>query len=224
MNKEIINFPHWLQDKFIILVGLMGAGKTKLGRIVATSMGLPFIDTDTEIEKAAGYSVREIFEQFGEQYFRDGERRVIERILSKEPSVLATGGGAYMDELTRNSMKERGIVIWLRADLELLVQRTKFRVGRPLLNTGDTKEILSKLIDNKIYLGLPIDQSILKEFESRTKHFNYLYANSIDFIHEFFKIDNKFNNFYSDKIFYFLEKNYLFKKFSTKFADNGFIE
>ena len=149
MNKEIINFPHWLQDKFIILVGLMGAGKTKLGRIVATSMGLPFIDTDTEIEKAAGYSVREIFEQFGEQYFRDGERRVIERILSKEPSVLATGGGAYMDELTRNSMKERGIVIWLRADLELLVQRTKFRVDRPLLNTGDTKEILSRLIEER---------------------------------------------------------------------------
>ena len=85
-------------------------------------------------------------------------------------------------------------------------------------------KILSKLIDNKIYLGLPIDQSILKEFENKTKHFNYLYATSIDFIHEFFKIDNKFNNFYSDKIFYFLEKNYLFKKFSTKFADNGFIE
>ena len=149
MNKEIINFPHWLQDKFIILVGLMGAGKTKLGRIVATSMGLPFIDTDTEIEKAAGYSIREIFEQFGEQYFRDGERRVIERILSKEPTVLATGGGAYMDEKTRNSMKKHGIVIWLRADLDLLVQRTKYRVGRPLLNTGDTKEILSRLIEER---------------------------------------------------------------------------
>jgi len=85
-------------------------------------------------------------------------------------------------------------------------------------------KILSKIIDNKIYLGLPIDQSVLKEFETKTKHFNYLYASSIDFIHEFFKIDNKFNNFYSDKIFYFLEKNYLFKKFSTKFADTGFIE
>ena len=85
-------------------------------------------------------------------------------------------------------------------------------------------KILSKIIDNKIYLGLPIDQSVLKEFETKAKHFNYLYASSIDFIHEFFKIDNKFNNFYSDKIFYFLEKNYLFKKFSTKFADTGFIE
>ena len=85
-------------------------------------------------------------------------------------------------------------------------------------------KILSKLIDNKIYLGLPIDQFILKEFENKTKHFNYLYASSIDFIHEFFKIDNKFDNFYSDKIFHFLENNTLFKKFSTKFADKGFIE
>ena len=96
--------------------------------------------------------------------------------------------------------------------------------GQGLNMTIRDIKVLSKLIDNKIDLGLSIDQSILKEFENKTKHFNYLYVSSIDFIHEFFKIDNKFNNFYSDKIFYFLENNSLFKKFSTKFADNGFIE
>ena len=149
MNKEIINFPHRLQDKFIILVGLMGAGKTKLGRIIASSMDLPFVDTDIEIERAAGYSVQEIFDQFGEQYFRDGERRVIERILSEKPTVLATGGGAYLDKKIRKLMDKNGIVIWLRADLDLLVQRTKYRSGRPLLNTGDKKKILSKLIEER---------------------------------------------------------------------------
>ena len=95
--------------------------------------------------------------------------------------------------------------------------------GQGLNMTIRDIKILSELIDKKINLGLTLDQSVLKEFEIRTKHFNYLYATSIDFIHEFFKFDNKFNNTYSDKIFYFLENNYLFKKYSTKFADNGFI-
>ena len=95
--------------------------------------------------------------------------------------------------------------------------------GQGLNMTIRDIKILSELIDKKINLGLTLDQSVLKEFEIRTKHFNYLYATSIDFIHEFFKFDNKFNNTYSDKIFYFLENNSLFKKYSTKFADNGFI-
>ena len=146
MKQEINKLPHWLQGKFIILVGLMGAGKTKLGRIVASSINIPFIDTDAEIEKAAGYTVQEIFDRFGEKYFRDGERRVIERILREQPTVLATGGGAYMDSKIRNAMSTQGITIWLRADLDLLVQRTKHRSGRPLLNKGNAKEILSGLI------------------------------------------------------------------------------
>ncbi len=146
MKQEFINLPNWPKDKFIFLVGLMGAGKTKLGRIIASSVSLPFIDTDIEIEKASGYSIQEIFEQFGEKYFRDGERRVIERILSKRPCVLATGGGAYMDLSIRNKMKKNGVAIWLRADLDLLVERTKHRSSRPLLNKGNTREILSKLI------------------------------------------------------------------------------
>jgi shikimate kinase len=146
MKQEIINLPHSLQDKFIILVGLMGAGKTKLGRIIASAVNLPFIDTDIEIEKAAGYTIEEIFDRFGEAYFRDGERRVIERLLHEQPAVLATGGGTYMDEQVRNTMSKYGTTIWLRADLDLLVQRTKNRSGRPLLNKGDKRKILSGLI------------------------------------------------------------------------------
>ena len=146
MKQEIINLPHWLQGRFIILVGLMGAGKTKLGRIVASSINIPFIDTDAEIEKAAGYTVQEIFDRFGEKYFRDGEHRVIKRILCEQPAVLATGGGAYMNLKIRNAMNKQGITIWLRADLDLLVQRTKYRSGRPLLNKGNARKILAGLI------------------------------------------------------------------------------
>ena len=149
MKQEINTLPYWLKDRFIILVGLMGAGKTKLGRILASSINVPFIDTDAEIEKAAGYSIQEIFDHFGETHFRDGERRVIKRLLADQPAVLATGGGAYMDEQLREAMSEHGITIWLRADLELLVKRTKYRSGRPLLNKGNTREILSGLMASR---------------------------------------------------------------------------
>ena len=170
MKKEIINFPHWLQGKFIILVGLMGAGKTKLGRIVSSTLDLPFIDTDSEIEKAAGYTVQEIFDEFGEQYFREGEGRVINRILGEEPAVVATGGGSYMNAEIRNEMNKNGIVIWLRADLDLLVKRTKNRTGRPLLNTGDTKTILSQLIDQRypVYAGAELIVDVKDEPAAKT--------------------------------------------------------
>ncbi len=149
MKQEIVDLPDWLQGKFIVLVGLMGAGKTKLGRLIASSFGLPFIDADSEIEKAAGCSVQEIFERFGEAYFRDGERRVIQRILSEKPAVLATGGGAYMDAKTRKEISKNGVAIWLRADLDLLVRRTERRSGRPLLNKGNGREIMAGLIDER---------------------------------------------------------------------------
>ena len=141
--------PEWLQGKFIVLVGLMGAGKTRLGRIIASSFSLPFIDADTEIEKAAGCSVREIFEQFDEPYFRDGERRVIQRILSEKPAVLATGGGAYMNKETQKDISQFGVAVWLRADLDLLERRTQHRNARPLLNKGNARKILSGLIDTR---------------------------------------------------------------------------
>ncbi|MDC0196050.1 shikimate kinase [Gammaproteobacteria bacterium] len=170
MKQELNTLPYWLQDKFIILVGLMGAGKTKLGRIIASSMNLPFIDTDAEIEEAAGYSIQEIFDRFGEAYFRDGERRVIKRLLGDQPAVLATGGGAYMDEQLRKIMSEHGIVIWLRADLDLLVKRTKHRSSRPLLNKGDTREILSGLMAKRypVYVKSEIIIDVSEEPASKT--------------------------------------------------------
>ena len=170
MKQEIINLPHRLQGKFIILVGLMGAGKTKLGRIIASSFNLPFIDTDAEIEKAAGFNIQEIFDNFGEAYFRDGERRVIKRILNEQPAVLATGGGAFMDEELRNGMSQHGTTIWLRGDLDLLVQRTKHRSGRPLLHQGNTKQILSELIARRypVYAQSEIIIDIKDEPASKT--------------------------------------------------------
>lgn len=136
--------------RFIVLVGLMGAGKTSLGKRLGKIFNLPFFDSDAEIETAAGCTIAEIFERFGEAYFRDGERRVIERILTSEPCVMATGGGSFMDERIRTLVKERALSIWLRADLDTLVKRTtKRRDDRPLLKSGDPRDILNKLIEQR---------------------------------------------------------------------------
>ena len=130
----------------IVFIGLMGAGKTCIGRRLASQLALEFVDADAEIEKAAGCSIEEIFERHGESAFRDGERRVIARLLDKPGQVLATGGGAFMDPRTRASIRERAISVWLRADLELLLKRTGRRNNRPLLKRGDPREILGRLI------------------------------------------------------------------------------
>ncbi len=133
----------------IVLVGLMGAGKSCIGRKLAARLRLPFVDADAEIEKAAGCSISEIFAQHGEQAFREGERRVIARLLEDGPKVIATGGGAYMDPTTREAIRGGAVSIWLRADLDLLVRRTSRRKTRPLLKSGDPKEILGRLIDER---------------------------------------------------------------------------
>ncbi len=130
----------------IVLVGLMGAGKTKVGRILAQRLEMRFADADDEIVEAAGCSIEEIFERYGETAFRDGERRVVARLLDGEPMVIATGGGAFIDPGTRVRIKERGISIWLRAELDVLVQRTSRRGGRPLLKNQDIKVTLEKLM------------------------------------------------------------------------------
>ncbi len=117
----------------IVLVGLMGAGKTSVGRRLAEKLDIPFVDADHEIESAAGKSIAEIFADHGEDYFREGERRVIARLLENGKQVLATGGGAYMNEETRKRIKANGISIWLKADLELLLKRVSKRNDRPLL-------------------------------------------------------------------------------------------
>ncbi len=136
--------------KNVVLVGLMGAGKTRIGRELSGLMRLSFVDSDTEIEKAAGCSIPDIFERFGEGDFRSGERRVIERLLQRDGVVLATGGGAFMDKETRDNIAQSGAVsVWLRAELDILVERTSRTDHRPLLKTGDPEEILARLIDER---------------------------------------------------------------------------
>lgn len=130
----------------VVLIGLMGAGKTSVGSRLAEMLGAPFRDSDAEIEKAANLSVPEIFARYGEPHFREGERKVIRRLLAEGPQVLATGGGAFMNPETRALIAERAVSVWLRASLDLLVSRTAGRTHRPLLNRGDPREILSRLI------------------------------------------------------------------------------
>lgn len=131
----------------IVLVGLMGAGKSCIGRRLAQRLNVPFVDADTEIEQAAGCTIAEIFEKYGEPAFRDGERRVMSRLLQGPPTILAAGGGAFMDQETRNLIREHAVSVWLRADLDTLAARTKGRGHRPLLNAGDARETLAKLIE-----------------------------------------------------------------------------
>ena len=138
-----------LTDKSIVLVGLMGAGKTCIGKSLADRLCMDFIDADAEIEVAANRTVPEIFAELGEQAFRDGERRVIARLLSEQPRVIATGGGAFMDEETRSRARKTAISIWLKADLDVLLQRVSRRNNRPLLEVDDQRETLKNLIEQR---------------------------------------------------------------------------
>ncbi|MGF1625942.1 MAG: shikimate kinase [Alphaproteobacteria bacterium] len=138
-----------LQQHTIVLIGLMGAGKTAVGRRLATRLGLSFVDADQEIEAAAGCSIADIFAMHGEQAFRDGERRVISRLLDDPPHVLATGGGAWMDPETRAKVAERSLSVWLRADFEVLLRRTARRSHRPLLRGRNHGEVLRKLQEER---------------------------------------------------------------------------
>ncbi|MGF1501713.1 MAG: shikimate kinase [Paracoccaceae bacterium] len=130
----------------VVLIGLMGAGKTSVGQRLAETLRVPFLDSDAEIERAAGMTIAEIFEQFGEAHFRDGERRVIRRLLEERPMVLATGGGAWMAAETREAIRDRAVSVWLKAGLDVLVARTAGRTHRPILNRGNPREILADLI------------------------------------------------------------------------------
>jgi shikimate kinase len=127
----------------------MGVGKTNIGRRLAGRLQLGFVDADAEIEAAAGESIEEIFRRHGEAFFRAGERRVIARLLDGPVHVLATGGGAFMDSQTRARIRERGISIWLRAELDLLVARVARRDNRPLLKTGDKRAVLADLMERR---------------------------------------------------------------------------
>jgi shikimate kinase len=141
--------PRLVVPRTVALVGLMGAGKSCVGRRLATRLGLPFFDADSEIEAAAGCTVSELFERYGEAAFRDGERRVVERLLNGPRCVLATGGGAFVDPETRRLLAAKAISVWLRADLDLLVRRTAGRDHRPLLRSGDPRTILASLMERR---------------------------------------------------------------------------
>ena len=150
-----------LGRRSIVLVGMMGAGKSSIGRRLATRLGIPFVDADTEIESAAGMTIPEIFERHGEPYFRAGEARVIARLLDGGPQVLATGGGAVMDQSTRDLIHIKGISVWLKAELDVLLRRVRRRSDRPLLKDGNAAETLAKLMAQRYPVYAEADLTVL---------------------------------------------------------------
>ena len=137
----------WLGTRSIVMVGLMGCGKSSVGRRLAAGLELPFVDADDEIEAAAHMTIPEIFAQHGEPYFRNGERRVIARLLSGGPQVLATGGGAYMNAETPENIRCSGYTIWLKAELPILMRRVMKRENRPLLKAADPESVMRGFIE-----------------------------------------------------------------------------
>ncbi|MGV6871271.1 shikimate kinase [Pseudochelatococcus sp. B33] len=138
-----------LGRRTISLIGMMGAGKSTIGRRLAQRLSLPFVDADNEIEAAAGMAIPDIFSVHGEAHFREGERRVIDRLLHEGPQVLATGGGAFMNPQTRARIGEAGVSVWLKADVETLLRRVRKRPTRPLLQTEDPEATLRRLMDER---------------------------------------------------------------------------
>jgi shikimate kinase len=145
-------------DRSIVLVGMMGSGKSSIGKRLANRLNLPFVDADDAIAEAAGMNITEIFEKFGEQSFRDGERRVISRLVNQPRQVIATGGGAFMNEGTRSLILSKTDAIWLDADIDVLVDRVGRRDGRPLLKGKDPREVITNLaaVRNPVYALAPI--------------------------------------------------------------------
>jgi shikimate kinase len=149
-----------LGSRSVVLVGMMGAGKSSIGRRLATRLVIPFVDADSEIEIAAGMSVADIFAAYGEAHFRDGETRVIARLLESGPQVLATGGGAFMNAETRGTIAVRGVSVWLKAEFEVLMRRIKRRQDRPLLKTDNPGDTLRALIAERYPIYAEADLTI----------------------------------------------------------------
>jgi shikimate kinase len=149
LSKEIEGIREKLGNRPIVLVGLMGAGKSSIGRRLAEKLEIPFVDADHEIEVAADKTIPEIFNDHGEAYFREGERRVISRLIENGAQILSTGGGAFINEETRHSIHAHGISVWLKADLPLLMKRVMKRADRPLLQTEDPEAVMQKLMDQR---------------------------------------------------------------------------
>ena len=148
-TEKISNKRDHAPKKIIVLVGIMGAGKSTVGKILADRLGMRFFDADQEIERAAGCTITDFFEKYGEVEFRKGEERVISRILAGEPCVLATGGGAFMSEATRLLIKKIATSVWLRVSFEVLAKRLEKRFDRPLLQTADPQQTLKALIKKR---------------------------------------------------------------------------
>jgi len=138
-----------LGARSIVLIGMMGAGKSTIGRRLSARLRLPFLDADVEIEAAAGMSIPDIFETHGEPHFRDGEARVIARLLDSGPAVVATGGGAFMREETRNRIRDKAVSIWLKAEAEIIMRRVRRRADRPLLQTPDPAATVDRLLGER---------------------------------------------------------------------------
>nr|WP_319391808.1 shikimate kinase [uncultured Cohaesibacter sp.] len=152
-----------LAGRPIVLIGLMGAGKTTVGRRLAKRLSIPFRDADHEIEAAANMTIAEIFEQHGEAHFRDGEKRVIARLLEEGDQVIATGGGAWMNAETRQLVAERGVSVWLKAEFDVLMERVRRRSHRPLLRDPDPEGVMHRLMDERYPVYETADVTVLSE-------------------------------------------------------------
>lgn len=160
-DKDIVDrVRHGLGERSVVLVGLMGCGKSSIGKRLATRLGLPFVDADEEIERVAQKTISEIFADHGEAFFRDREAKVIARLLGSGPQVLATGGGAFISPETRARVQERGISIWLRAELPVLMRRIGKRDCRPLLKTGDPERVMRELMQARYPIYAEADLTV----------------------------------------------------------------
>ncbi|HEY8299151.1 MAG TPA: shikimate kinase [Methyloceanibacter sp.] len=159
-QERLLAIRKALGPRSVVLIGLMGAGKTAVGRRLANRLDLPFIDADSEIEVAAGASISEIFAEHGEAYFRQGERKVIARLLENGPQVLATGGGAYMNPDTRANIKAHGLSVWLKADIKVLMKRVGRRDNRPLLAAGDPEKRMKRLMEERYPIYAEADVTV----------------------------------------------------------------
>lgn len=169
MTETVLTLAQSLKDRAraalgarnLILVGLMGAGKTSIGRLVATHLGIPFIDADAEIERVSRMTISELFTAYGEEEFRSLETRVIKRLLKGGPRVVSTGGGAFVNDRTRWHIKRKGLSVWLKADLDVLWERVNKRDTRPLLKTGDPKATLEGLMNARYPIYAEADLTVL---------------------------------------------------------------
>jgi len=165
-----------LVPKTILLVGMMGVGKTSLGRIIARRLSLPFVDSDKEIEAITGFTISDLFARYGEKSFRVGEEKIMERLLKGEPCVLSSGGGAFLSEKTRSVAKEHAISVWLKAETAVISKRTQGRTHRPLIPSEDNKDTITRLVQECYPLYAEADITVQSFNESPFKTVNRLFT------------------------------------------------